>query len=101
MTRLELIEIDKKHDCPVGQYEKGCFDGEGSGQCLQCGMNNQLIADQSVVDGLDKQIEALQQEVERLNKQVLDWKEEARRYCDNAEYWQLKAQTEYKEEAGK
>jgi len=66
MTKLELIEIDKKHDCPVGQYEKGCFDGEGSGQCLQCGMNKQRDSDQSVVDGLDKQIEALQQEVERL-----------------------------------
>ena len=69
MTKLALIEIDKKHDCPVGQYEKGCFDSEGSGQCLQCGMNKQRDSDQSVVDGLDKQIEALQQEVEQLKKE--------------------------------
>jgi murein endopeptidase len=66
MTRLELIEIDKKHDCPVGQYEKGCFDGEGSGQCLQCGMNNQRDADQQIYD---TDIAALQQEVDRLKKE--------------------------------
>ena len=120
MTKLALIEIDKKHDCPVGQYEKGCFDGEGSGQCLQCGMTNQLIADQSVVDGLDKQIEALQQEVERLKGMIQKASDDndddmsgstmatpeqiqtiIKNLTEIAERKaKLKAQSEYKEEAG-
>ena len=66
MTKLALIEIDKKHDCPVGQYEKGCFDSEGSGQCLQCGMNKQRDSDQSVVDGLDAKITEQAAEIKKL-----------------------------------
>ena len=77
MTKqLPLIEIDTKHDCPVGQYEKGCFDGEGSGQCLQCGMNNQRDADQQIYDtdiaARDTQIAAQATEIERLKGMLVN-----------------------------
>jgi len=86
MTKLALIEIDKKHDCPVGQYERDC-DGY-KGECLHCGINvqrdNDLIAAKAhEEEALKQQAKQIFGSVEIVEFKTVGWPD----YATESERW--------------
>ena len=73
-VKLPLVELDTEHDCPTGLFGH-CYDGTGSGTCLQCGMNTQHDADQLYVDRLYQALKEKNEQIAELKKTCLTTEE--------------------------